>query len=62
VEGDYWVSDRARQEQELNDRVRLFDKFMDLALDGVITVEQAITGYKEEITNTEPLARPDGRV
>lgn len=56
MENEYWESDRARAARELNDRVALFDKFMDLALDGVITVDQAIAGYKEE---TLPYATTD---
>lgn len=42
-----WQSDRQRQEQFKRDRMQIFDDFIDLALDGVITLEQAILGVKE---------------
>jgi len=53
------MSDRARAEAERRNRVALFDKFVDLALDDVITLEQALTGYVEEITETEPCDAPN---
>lgn len=31
----------------LNIRTETFDKFIDLALDGVVTMEEAISGFKE---------------
>lgn len=52
---EYWESDRARAERERVDRVALFDKFVDLALDDVITLEQALTGYVEEITTIQQI-------
>lgn len=49
-EHDY-ISPRSQAEAERKRRVEIFDEFVDLALDGVITMEQAFIGYKEE---TEP--------
>jgi hypothetical protein len=59
MEQNDWMSDRARAEAERRNRVALFDKFVDLALDDVITLEQALTGYVEEITETEPCDAPN---
>lgn len=58
MENQQWESDRARNERERANRVALFDKFVDLALDDVITMEQALVGYVEEITSTEPCDAP----
>lgn len=33
---------------ERDARIEAFDKFIDLALDGVITMDEAIKGFKEE--------------
>lgn len=41
--GPTWYEDLERKA-----RYELFDSFVDLALDGVITVEQAIEGYREK--------------
>jgi len=51
-------SQRAIEAAERANRVALFDKFVDLALDDVITLEQALTGYMEEITETEHCDAP----
>jgi len=45
---DAFVSERFKREAERRNRVDAFDKFVDLALDGVITMEQALTGFAEE--------------
>lgn len=44
-----WHSPRWEQEQLKLERRELFDKFIDLALDGVVTMEQAIAGIKEAL-------------
>lgn len=36
------------REEERKHRVEIFDKFVDLALDSVITSEQAFVGYLEQ--------------
>lgn len=43
-----WVSKRFTLEAERRNRIAAFDKFVDLALDGVIEMPQAISGFVEE--------------
>lgn len=47
-----WYSPRHQAEQLRRDRAKVFDEFLDLALDGVVTLEQAAIGI-EEIKATE---------
>lgn len=42
------------KELEHRNKIETFDRFVDLALDGVITVEQAIEGFKEEYGTGSP--------
>lgn len=51
---DTFVSERFLLEAQRRSKLEAFDKFIDLALDGVITMEQAIQGFAEEYIN--PLA------
>ena len=53
MEGDAWISPRRLRELELDARVSTFDKFVDLALDQVITMDEAIKGYREEWPDEE---------
>lgn len=48
-----YVSRRAIEEAERRVRIETFDKFVDLALDGVIEERQAFKAYIEE-TGVEP--------
>ena len=52
MESDGWISERRRKEIEERNRLETFDKFVDLALDGVITMDEAITGFVEEWGDT----------
>lgn len=47
-EHEKFVSQRFIEEAKRRSRIEAFDRFVDLALDGVITLDQAITGFKEE--------------
>jgi len=51
-----WHSPRWQQEQLRRDKLKIFDEFIDLALDGVITLEQAIVGV-HEVLETEKETR-----
>ena len=45
-----------REDVERSYRAMIFDKFVDLALDGVITMDQAIKGYREECLDDDATA------
>lgn len=51
-----WHSPRWKEEQWRKDKLKIFDEFIDLALDGVVTLEQAIMGVYE-ILETEKETR-----
>lgn len=48
-----WHSPRFWDEQHRQEMVRVFDDFIDLALEGTITLEQAILGCKEVLATAE---------
>ncbi len=48
MELDPYISPRKLAELELEAKVHTFDKMVDLALDGVITMPEAIKAYTEE--------------
>lgn len=43
-----FISERFAAETERRDRLAAFDKFVDLALEGVITMDEALKAFKEE--------------
>ena len=45
----YWATMTSEKYEALA-KVGAFDRFIDMALDGVITMEEAIKGFKEEYT------------
>lgn len=50
-----FVSSRAIEAEIKRYRYQTFDRLIDLALDGVVTLEQAIEAFKEELEES-----PDG--
>lgn len=44
-----FVSSRAVEEELRQYKYRAFDKMVDLALDGVITIPEAIKGFQEQL-------------
>ena len=52
-----WRSPRWQEEQLRKDRQKIFDEFIDLALEGVVTLEQAIMGIKEVLATEEELGK-----
>jgi hypothetical protein len=49
MEHEPWVSERKRIEMDNADRIKYFDAFIDMVLDGQVELEQAIQGYKETL-------------
>lgn len=52
-----WHSPRWESEQLKKDKLKIFDEFIDLALDGVVTLEQAIGGIKEVLATEEEVGK-----
>lgn len=53
---EVFVSRRFIEEAERKNRLAAFDKFVDLALDGVITMDEALQGFREEYVDVPPAA------
>lgn len=54
-----WHSPRYYEEERRRQMSKIFDDFVDMALEGTITLEQAILGCKEVVATAEEL---DGTV
>ena len=50
-----WHSPRWQQEQLRKDRLKIFDEFLDLALEGTVTLEQAAIGITEVIATEQEI-------
>lgn len=50
-----WHSPRFWEQEHHSEMVRIFDSFIDLALEGTITLEQAILGCKEVLQTAEEI-------
>lgn len=44
-----WISDRKKAEMDNADRVRYFDKFIDMVLNGSLSFDDGISAYKETL-------------
>lgn len=53
---EVFVSQRFIEEALRKNKLAAFDKFIDLALDGVITMDEAILGFREEYVDVPPAA------